>query len=489
MATEEIESLVTRARRGDVEAYCHVVRRFQDMAYGYAYSILGDCHLAEDAAQEAFVEAYRDLSRLRRPGAFAGWLRRIIFKHCDRIARRKRIPAVALDAAGAAQTRDAGPSEAAASRELAEKVRFAIRSLPEKQRTVTTLFYINGYSQAEIAAFLVVPVTTVNSRLHGARRRLKERMLEMVASELQAAKPEAEFVRRVREVLTLRKRGKLEDARGKYKAAFEDLAGLQNDGRFAEVLRTHEAMVKAIRDDGTYADMCVDSYRELSTSYEAVGKPADAAEGILRELPARTPAKKNAAMAGNLKAAAHLLLKADLPDRAAEQARRMLRVLERVKGQSSCRFLRNEALLILYRAALKRQDQAGAPKVLQRIRAELSAYEEELSAAANHREEWRRQVGDAYHNTAHNLACFGDDTPEAIPLMRRAAELRQFGPSHMMLAGWILSAGGDREAALAHFKQAAKDTRFTQLLRNEFRSSPHFQPVRRDRRFLAVINP
>jgi len=311
----------------------------------------------------------------------------------------------------------------------------------------------------------------------------------MVASELQAAKPEAEFVRRVREVLTLRKRGKLEDARGKYKAAFEDLAGLQNDGRFAEVLRTHEAMVKAIRDDGTYADMCVDSYRELSTSYEAVGKPADAAEGILRELPARTPAKKNAAMAGNLKAAAHLLLKADLPDRAAEQARRMLRVLERVKGQSSCRFLRNEALLILYRAALKRQDQAGAPKVLQRIRAELSAYEEELSAAANHREEWRRQVGDAYHNTAHNLACFGDDTPEAIPLMRRAAELRQFGPSHMMLAGWILSAGGDREAALAHFKQAAKDTRFTQLLRNEFRSSPHFQPVRRDRRFLAVINP
>ncbi|NIR02616.1 MAG: RNA polymerase subunit sigma-24, partial [Gemmatimonadales bacterium] len=67
---------------------------FQDMAVGYAYSILGDFHLAEDAAQEAFVQAYLDLRKLRVPQAFPSWLRRIVFKQCDRFTRRKRVHTV-----------------------------------------------------------------------------------------------------------------------------------------------------------------------------------------------------------------------------------------------------------------------------------------------------------------------------------------------------------------------------------------------------------
>ena len=90
---EELKLLVTRSRAGDVDAYGEIVRRFQDMAYGYAYSVLGDFHLSQDAAQEAFIEAYRCLGNLREPAAFPGWFRRIVFKHCDRLRRRKDIPA------------------------------------------------------------------------------------------------------------------------------------------------------------------------------------------------------------------------------------------------------------------------------------------------------------------------------------------------------------------------------------------------------------
>ena len=71
----EMRSLVLRAQGRDQEAYGQLVRRFQDMAYGYAYALLGDFHLAQDAAQEAFVEAYRCLPGLRNPEAFPGWLR------------------------------------------------------------------------------------------------------------------------------------------------------------------------------------------------------------------------------------------------------------------------------------------------------------------------------------------------------------------------------------------------------------------------------
>ena len=69
---EELGSLVVRARSGSLDAYGAIVRRFQDLAYGYAYSLLGDFHLAEDVAQEAFLEAYRHLVDLREPAAFPG---------------------------------------------------------------------------------------------------------------------------------------------------------------------------------------------------------------------------------------------------------------------------------------------------------------------------------------------------------------------------------------------------------------------------------
>ena len=72
MSDIDLASLVVRAQTGDRTAYDGIVRRFQDMAVGYASSLLGDFHLAEDAAQEAFVGAWTELPRLREPEAFPG---------------------------------------------------------------------------------------------------------------------------------------------------------------------------------------------------------------------------------------------------------------------------------------------------------------------------------------------------------------------------------------------------------------------------------
>ena len=203
---EKLQSLVTRGRAGDVDAYGEIVRRFQDMGYGYAYSILGDFHLAEDAAQEAFIEAYRCLGNLREPAAFPGWFRRIIFKHCNRLTRRKEIPAASLEAAVEVASPARQPSQAAEDREMRDKVLAAIRSLPEQQREVTTLFYINGYSQNDIAEFLEVPAGTVKSRLAASRNRLKERMLNMVEETLHKNAPDERFSKKVIEELLARPR-------------------------------------------------------------------------------------------------------------------------------------------------------------------------------------------------------------------------------------------------------------------------------------------
>jgi RNA polymerase sigma factor (sigma-70 family) len=193
----DLRTQIIRVTSGDLEAFAEIVHRFQDMACGYAYSVLGDWHLAEDAAQEAFIEAYRSLSSLRNPEAFPGWFRRIVFKYCDRIRRKKNLEMVSLEAVAAAPAENPGPSERLRVRELEQRVLEAVQSLPERQREATMLYYINGYSQQEIADFLEEPVSTVKKRLHDSRRKLKERMVGMVSETLKQNAPDERFSQRV----------------------------------------------------------------------------------------------------------------------------------------------------------------------------------------------------------------------------------------------------------------------------------------------------
>ncbi len=200
---EEIESLVITAAQTLVplakrlEAFGQIVARFQDMAYGCAYALLGDFHLAEDAAQEAFLTAYQQLSQLREPGAFAGWFRRIVISQCRRITRGKSLSTIGLGAAVTVPSRVPGPIENLERRETKDKVLDAIAALPEHQRMATTLFYINGYSQKDVAEFLEVPITTVKKRLHASRKKLKERMIAMVEEKLKKHSLPGEFTKKV----------------------------------------------------------------------------------------------------------------------------------------------------------------------------------------------------------------------------------------------------------------------------------------------------
>ncbi|MCK4850226.1 MAG: sigma-70 family RNA polymerase sigma factor [Phycisphaerae bacterium] len=214
---ETIESLVTTAADSSLAspqrlaAFGRIVLRFQDMAYGCAYALLGDFHLAEDAAQEAFLTAYRQLPKLRQPGAFPGWFRRIVLSQCRRLTRRKSLPSTALDAAAAVPSSIPPPPQNLARRETKDKVLAAIAALPEHQRMATTLFYINGYSQKDVAEFLEVPLTTVKKRLADSRTKLKERMIAMVKDEFKKRSLPEEFSQRVLTFAQIMKHGEGKD--------------------------------------------------------------------------------------------------------------------------------------------------------------------------------------------------------------------------------------------------------------------------------------
>lgn len=163
------------------QAFGELVRRYQDLAFGCAFAILSDFQLAEDAAQEAFIAAWRNLDQLKTPDAFPGWLKRIVHSRCNRFLRQRDVETVALSVlepltAGS----DTDPPAVVEQKETRDRIALAIDGLPEHERMVTALFYINDTPQKEIAEFLELPLTTVKKRLHSARKRLMERMLDMV---------------------------------------------------------------------------------------------------------------------------------------------------------------------------------------------------------------------------------------------------------------------------------------------------------------------
>lgn len=175
------------AQQGDLDAYDVLVRHFQDMATGFAYAVLEDFHLAEDAAQEAFVRAFLGLHKLREPAAFPGWFRQTVL-NCCRLVRRTRRDQWEPVSEGL-PSKGRNPAEEYQQRERQEQVQQAIAALPERLREVTVLFYMSDYSQKGIATFLSVPVSTIKKRLYDARRRLEERMLEMVEETLTEHRP------------------------------------------------------------------------------------------------------------------------------------------------------------------------------------------------------------------------------------------------------------------------------------------------------------
>jgi RNA polymerase sigma factor (sigma-70 family) len=227
-------------------AFGEIVRRYQAMAFGLAWAMLGDFQLAEDAAQEAFLSAWRHLPQLRRDGAFGGWLRKIIVRQCRRMMRVDRPPESAWDVLAEAASGGRSPAEEAEMWETRRTIRAAIRALPEKHRIALGLYYVDGYSQREVADFLGVPVGTVKSRLHAGRAMLAERILEMARTGLSEAAPGPEFTDQVRRMVGLIGAGERITALGLQETLLGQLRALQRQGRHEEVVRRHQAAMAVI---------------------------------------------------------------------------------------------------------------------------------------------------------------------------------------------------------------------------------------------------
>jgi RNA polymerase sigma-70 factor (ECF subfamily) len=162
--------IVELARAGDRDAFATLAASVVDRLYATAVLILRDRSMAEDAAQETIVRAWRDLPSLRDLDRFDAWLRRLLVNACRDESRRQRRFGAEVTLLSTHEPSIDDSSTGLADRDSLER---AFRRLSPEHRTAVVLHHYNGLSQPEVADATGVPLGTVKSRIHHAVRALR----------------------------------------------------------------------------------------------------------------------------------------------------------------------------------------------------------------------------------------------------------------------------------------------------------------------------
>ena len=173
-------TLLARARSGDLDAFAEIVRRHEHRVRAVLYRLLDDPRDVEEALQDCFVQAWRNLDQFRAEATVFTWLYRIAVNEALARLRRKRLPLVELeemDRHGAvAGDPAAEPQEAAATRELHTFLAGRIRRLSPEYRAALVLRDLLGLSNQEVADVLEISVPAAKSRIHRARMQIREEL-------------------------------------------------------------------------------------------------------------------------------------------------------------------------------------------------------------------------------------------------------------------------------------------------------------------------
>ena len=191
--------LIRRILSGDNTAFTTLVEKYHKSVHALAWRKIGDFHHAEEITQDTFLQVYKKLSTLRNPDQFAGWLYVIADRLCIAWLRKQKSAMQSLE-----DTRTdiverlsytCYISEQRETEEIEhhyEIVKNLLEKLPEQERTVVTLYYLDEMTTKEISKFLSVPVKTVHSRLHRARKRLQGETFPMTQEGRQEPKQATE---------------------------------------------------------------------------------------------------------------------------------------------------------------------------------------------------------------------------------------------------------------------------------------------------------
>ena len=173
--------LIERMLAGDESAFSALVRKYQEPVHTFVRRKVGDFHTAEEITQDIFLRVYEKLETLKNPNTFARWLYVIAARQCYAWFEKKRVPMASLDAMPPEELEELAYAQYRAKQrdefvneQQREVIKRLLEKLPEGERTVVTLHYLDDMTCENISQYLRVSSNTVKSRLHRARKRLKK---------------------------------------------------------------------------------------------------------------------------------------------------------------------------------------------------------------------------------------------------------------------------------------------------------------------------
>lgn len=188
--TEDEVILVRKARGGDERAFVALVRLYQNLVTSVTLSVLGERTMSEDAAQEAFVRAWKGLRQLKEETKFRAWLMAIARRSAIRMLSEKKREKKSIETE---EESSPGPDELAARSDDLELVLQSLSELPEKYRLPMILFYREGESVAVVAEKLNLRPDAVKQQLKRGREMLRDKVESRLARALRRSAPGAAF--------------------------------------------------------------------------------------------------------------------------------------------------------------------------------------------------------------------------------------------------------------------------------------------------------
>ena len=175
MAETDEQALVERCRAGDEAAFAELVEAYKDLVYAIVRRMVADRGLAEDLAQEVFLKIHRGLPYFRGDARLSTWIYRIVANVCIEARNRRRADVSLDDDRDGRGAIDPGQKDAAfADLELRDRLEKAIAQLPDNYRMLIAAHYLQGVQYDALAEALGLPLGTVKTHLHRAKRRLRE---------------------------------------------------------------------------------------------------------------------------------------------------------------------------------------------------------------------------------------------------------------------------------------------------------------------------
>lgn len=169
------DDLIERCKAGDRDAHYRLYKLYSRSMYNVAYRVTGNGADAEDALQEAFVNAFKNLERYRGEATFGAWLKRIVVNKSINVLKKRKHERIAGEDEEW-QIPEEEPASGYREELTVDRVKKAIESLPDGYRSVLSLYLLEGYDHQEIAEIMGITESTSKSQLNRAKGKLREKL-------------------------------------------------------------------------------------------------------------------------------------------------------------------------------------------------------------------------------------------------------------------------------------------------------------------------